>query len=523
MGMVACAQRIASAFMVFWGPHGTVSRLAQQRGVSRQRVYRESDWVLAQLTGTAAEQEVRRMRQRIQELEEHQDELQRQLADAVVVDADKQSELASVGQAIGVSLPQVRELLEVLKPGRAPSVATLGRWTREAGQRAGALLEVWDGYAHPRVREALADEIYVRDPVLMIVEPESLYWATGRLRKRPELTRSAWSQELGTLSELEQLTTDAGMSLQRGIHELNAQRQAAGRTIVVHQLDHFHALREGGGVLAGMEKKARGLLGIAVRLHARCAWRQRRGQRVTEWRNRARAAQQRADRAIQQWAEVGQLWDKVKQALPLITPEGKLNTRARAEAILAEILPRLPETFARSKRCLQQKRIFTYLDQVERQLQALPVPPALREAAVRQEALRRRPELWRSSSQKAVVLQGIFLAYAVVLQKAGAMGEQALQGVRTIFRQARRASSLVECINSALRMQQARHRKMTQGMLDLKRLYWNSHHFRTGRRRGRCPYELLGIPGPGTNHWWEILKWSPEQLTEKLSANCLAA
>ena len=31
-----------------------------------------------------------------------------------------------------------------------------------------------------------------------------------------------------------------------------------------------------------------------------------------------------------------------------------------------------------------------------------------------------------------------------------------------------RASSLVECVNSVVRMQQTRHRKMTQGLLDLK-------------------------------------------------------
>ena len=42
-----------------------------------------------------------------------------------------------------------------------------------------------------------------------------------------------------------------------------------------------------------------------------------------------------------------------------------------------------------------------------------------------------------------------------------------------------RASSLVEGINSVLRMQQARHRRLTPGLLDLKRLYWNCHRFRT--------------------------------------------
>ena len=34
---------------------------------------------------------------------------------------------------------------------------------------------------------------------------------------------------------------------------------------------------------------------------------------------------------------------------------------------------------------------------------------------------------------------------------------------------------------------------MTQGLLDLKRLYWNLRRFRTGRRKDQTPYGLLGI------------------------------
>jgi hypothetical protein len=82
---------------------------------------------------------------------------------------------------------------------------------------------------------------------------------------------------------------------------------------------------------------------------------------------------------------------------------------------------------------------------------------------------------------------------------------------------------LVECINSVLRMQQARHRKMTQGLLDLKRLYWNCHTFRTGRRRGTTPYQRLGVPWPDNLHWWDVLKMTPEQLRNKLSTAKKAA
>jgi hypothetical protein len=46
-----------------------------------------------------------------------------------------------------------------------------------------------------------------------------------------------------------------------------------------------------------------------------------------------------------------------------------------------------------------------------------------------------------------------------------------------------RASSAVECMNSVLRMQQSRHKRMTQPMLDLKRLPRNSP---TAGASGQC-------------------------------------
>jgi hypothetical protein len=65
-----------------------------------------------------------------------------------------------------------------------------------------------------------------------------------------------------------------------------------------------------------------------------------------------------------------------------------------------------------------------------------------------------------------------------------------------------RASSAVECINSVLRMQQARLRRMTQPMLDLKRLYCNTRPFRSGPWKGACPYQTPGLEWP-TNDFWE--------------------
>jgi hypothetical protein len=109
------------------------------------------------------------------------------------------------------------------------------------------------------------------------------------------------------------------------------------------------------------------------------------------------------------------------------------------------------------------------------------------------------------------------LIRTVQLAKACPQWRDEAERVRAVFRGVWRASSLVECVNSVARMQQARHRKMTQGLLDLKRLYWNLRRFRIGRRKGQTPYGLLGLKLPDLS-FWEFLKLTPGELREKLSA-----
>jgi hypothetical protein len=80
---------------------------------------------------------------------------------------------------------------------------------------------------------------------------------------------------------------------------------------------------------------------------------------------------------------------------------------------------------------------------------------------------------------------------------------QAYARVGHILTHTVRASSAVECINSVLRMHQARHRHVSQGMLDLKRLFWHCRAFTHGTRRGASPYQLRGLNLP-TDDWWEL-------------------
>jgi hypothetical protein len=156
-------------------------------------------------------------------------------------------------------------------------------------------------------------------------------------------------------------------------------------------------------------------------------------------------------------------------------------------------------------------------------LPSLPVARELVAAAVRVEGLRRQPEAVQGKTVSAAALRGVLLAAGMVLSLSGEAGSQAAALVLGTLRGVWRALSLVECLNSVARMQQGRHRKMTQGLLDLKRLYWNCRAFRTGHRRKKSPYELQGLR-LSTLDWWALLRLTPEQLQQHLqNANTTAA
>ena len=163
--MATIPQRIASAFAVLCGRYGDVTRMAKDRDQSRQSLYREAESVVEAVDGTADAARVEELRRRLADQEAENRALRTRLERAVEITRDKQDEFASVAQAEGVSLGIARRLLQVVAGSKpVPSVATLGRATLEAGRHAGALLEVLDGAARPRVEQAAADEIFWAGP-----------------------------------------------------------------------------------------------------------------------------------------------------------------------------------------------------------------------------------------------------------------------------------------------------------------------------------------------------------------------
>jgi hypothetical protein len=384
------------------------------------------------------------------------------------------------------------------------------------------LLPVLDAVARPQVEQVAADEIFFgRRPCLMVVEQHSLCWLTGRLAENRD--GDTWAEEFRHLPNLQQVTRDGGTGLAEGVALVNQERQDQDRPALADQEDHFHTLREGRRALRRMQQQ------VCRTIDAVATARQRERQKARRTGSRqgtatvTAQAERHAGAAVDAGVATEQAWASVVDALRLFTPTGTLNTRLRAQGIIAAALPTLagPE-WAKTRRALTRPQLLTYLNQTHERLQGLPVEPAVRDAAVRAEGLRRRPEGLQDASPSAAALRGVLLATSVVLALSAAAGTAAVAQVRVVLRQAWRASSLVEGLNSVARMQQSRHRRMTPGLLSLKRLYWNCRAFRTGRRRTKTPYGLLGVVLP-TSEWWELLRLTPEQLRQQLSAPGVAA
>jgi hypothetical protein len=344
----------------------------------------------------------------------------------------------------------------------------------------------------------------------MIVEPESLCWMTGRMVKaRDGVT---WAEEFARLPALQAVVRDDGTGLGRGVKLERARRRAADLPDLDDTLDVFHTLREGGRAL-------RTTWGAAARALERADAAQkeldRRGLRGQSRQGHGTATNrlwQQAERVWDQATAAETAWKRAKSAFEFFTPEGRLNDRAHAEAVIAAALPHLSgAAWAKTRRLLLRRESFTFLDQARQRLTALGLDPDVLAALLDLEGLRRQP--WRLSA----VTRAWALVRTVELTKRCSDWREESRRARAVLRGVWRASSLVECVNSVARMQQARHRKMTQGLLDLKRLYWNLRRFRTGRRKDQTPYGLLGLGLPELS-FWGFLKLTPERLRETLSA-----
>jgi len=524
MSRLSVVTWIGNAAAVLARRRGSVTTRTRAVGCSRQAAYDHAQRVERAVTedqqGGPVPHELRRL---LAEVRAENRQLWHELEHAIDLSVAKQQQFATLAAALGLSLNQTERLFAVLLPADArPSRATIGRWVEAAALAAGRVLKTLDETCQARVTELCLDEIYChRQPVLVGVEPHSMAWMVGQ--RALNCTGATWQQALQPWQHLESVVADAGTGLQAGLAKFQQQRPHTpeGQPLEAG-LDLFHTKQEAQRVLR--------VLWAPVER----AW--LKAERASEvlvakrWHGDKLPAQHAAHAAGRAWRKVEKMfvayereeaaWRRAEAAFELYRPDGQLNDRAWAQAQIGQATQDLRgPLWSTVRNFVMDPRSLTFLDRLHRRLNAVEPRPQVRAALVEWWRLRhagpRGPGPIRTGSVRVVQP----LLQAVICRGLATDWREAYRRVASVLSRTVRASSVVECMNSVVRMHQARHRTLSQQLLDLKRFYWNCRPFLSGKRRGACPYQHLGIKLP-TYDWWKLLHGGSTQevSTQKVAA-----
>lgn len=514
---------IGNAAAALSGTWGEVTKRAEHSGYSRTSIYHHARRVVqAVLNEHVSGVSYEALWAANARLRSENAALWQAWSEAEEISEAKQREFAATGSAMGVSLAQIVTLLAIVLPRLAvPSRSRVGRWVQHASAQARRILSVVDRACQRWVWTLCLDEIFFHQvPILMAVEPVSLVWVAAQ--RGPDRTGESWAKVIEMWPLLEHVIADGGTGLERGVTLAQASRRASAQTPEVDVplpitmgLDVFHTQREVERVLHRQWKQVERQMEVASAVDAKVVQLKRRGRDCRGMAGQAgrswRKAEQLFDDALRAEGAVGQL----TLALKWFDPDGHLYSRAEAQRQLDEASQQLHGLqWNKVHRVLRDERTLSHLDRLHRQLTEVVAEPLLCESLVRlwflNDALTHVPDPASAHVRHQIVLEH------VLCQRLCAQWQPAYVEVEKRLRNAVRASSAVEGINSVVRMHQGRHRHISQGMLDLKRLYWNCRVLREGKRKRHCPYDLLGLKLP-TSDWWQLLQMDPEELEQKLS------
>ena len=320
-----------------------------------------------------------------------------------------------------------------------------------------------------------------------------------------------WERQLAPFDRLEFVISDAAGGISKAVSQLaRARRDDPKAPALEHGLDVFHTTMEARRVLARHWRMAEAAWEKAeaaeLELPARNDKGSTPGARPAPPTRPGAGRPHRSSRpSVSRRPGAGPMWRSTCSG-----PTASSTTAATARAEIAEAVKGLRGAdWSKVRNFLNDPRSLSFLGRMHRRLELAEPRAEWREAmAWRWWPLHRRASCSGPSMR---------LVRAVGRDRKLDQEERAsFDRVSAVFLDTFRASSAVECMNSVLRMQQSRHKVMTQPMLDLKRLHWNCHEFRGGPRKKACPYQALGLDLP-TFDFWTLLQTDPGGLTQRLS------
>src|SRR6266849_10807222 len=352
----------------------------------------------------------------------------------------------------------------------------------------------------------LSDEIFaIHTPILVTIDARS----TTILNIERAAARSAetWKAHFEALAHHHFVSL--GMASDRGLGLVAGYQAACDMALWV--ADYFHEFRDLFEVLHQLERKAYAAIGKeddAAHKFARAKSEANLAKRLQQYDTAHHACEQ----AIALYDQLTMLLHLLREALYLCSPHGRLRTVENVRSELMLLLDMIAELdCAAITKTL--KPIYTHIDDIVvpfKQVEAIAT--ALR-AVVPHDALEFLVLAWHhahfvyqaGSKQKAYHQreQDFWLACAEGLLGDASGTLKALLFVQ--FESIVRSSALVEMGNSLIRPYlNSCKGQITQETLNLIMFYHNHRRYKSGKRQGKAPLELL-IGKPLEAPWWELL------------------
>jgi hypothetical protein len=386
----------------------------------------------------------------------------------------------------------------------APALDTLSDLLQRAGRAARRLLARANAQVRDRLTCLAGDDIFFhRTPIKVVVEPVS--GALLEVQRWPWHAGEDWDLFLGEWPALKLWISDLGTDLVGA---------AAGRKLA-HQADAFHERAWWTEHLfAPLSRREAHRAAEAERAWDRATRPQGPGRRASPATVAAADARRAAAEADFYAAVAAE--EVFLQLLQPLAPDGRRWCDAHVADVLAALdaaLAVLPPRFATPARSHVRRHRTRWC--AHRVLwDAIPVVLAagttwtretvLDAVVARAWAVRRGATATTWTAGRAA--QSEAAALATALAAACANVADVTAAVASLLDRPRRSSSLVEALNSRLRVLQQVHRNVSDELLALVALAWNLTPRRDGRRRGASPYARLGIAfADDTRPWYELL------------------
>ena len=361
------------------------------------------------------------------------------------------------------------------------------------------------------------DEVFAgRSPILTGVEPQS--FAVLICKRETSRTYQEWYRVLEPMPHLKLVISDKA----KGIIKAVRISDEALEHPLLHQFDVFHFKRDAGKLAKRLEASAYRKIESEYKAEAELEKAKTQEQRK-QLDEQYQAKRIKALEAIEIYDAMAETLNKAYEAMEIFDEHGNFNKIASNLRRIEDQVDKLKITVLRlpphSKnrkdmnsviRQLQDPRLLLYLTELETRL--LNITCRWKTQGMnRYDAVKILCEHWhwKKRGGKITARKDLMKRFAAALQFRRlqmhlANFQEVARQVYKALNAAQKASSLVESFNSRIRIYQQVKKGLHEDFLYLVALKWNLTAFEGGKRKGKSPCEILGVPLKSYD-WLELL------------------